>query len=132
MKPASWQLAATGLYPAILLPSPTFPIVLNLTGRPRVVGGGGAVGPGKADALLDAGAAVRLVLDFRLVTGLDSSAGLAFVKMRQPAARATAPPYRRNGSAEAMYFIESGQVTALLESEGQPSRRLRTLSHPAR
>jgi precorrin-2 dehydrogenase/sirohydrochlorin ferrochelatase len=38
-----------------------FPIVLNLTGRLGVVIGGGSVGRRKADALLDAGASVRLV-----------------------------------------------------------------------
>jgi SulP family sulfate permease len=158
-----------------------------------------------------------LVLDFRLVTGLDSSAVLAFVKMRQLATRhgaarvftALQPAveqllrhgggldgerspcqvfadldrgvewcedqlleagwsrrrksvplvlqltelfpdpghaaafmaylerlplpagktlYRRHDNPEAMYFIESGQVTVFLEAEGQPSRRLRTLS----
>jgi SulP family sulfate permease len=158
-----------------------------------------------------------LVLDFRLVTGLDSSAALAFVKMRQLAARqgacrvftglrpdveqqlrlggglaAEGSPcqvfadldrgvewcenqlleagwsrrrkavplvlqltelfpqpghaasfmgylerlhvpagqalYHQGEKPDAMYFIESGQVTVLLESAGQWSLRLRTLS----
>jgi precorrin-2 dehydrogenase/sirohydrochlorin ferrochelatase len=38
-----------------------FPVILDLTGRPCVVVGGGAVGRRKADALLDAGASVLLV-----------------------------------------------------------------------
>jgi SulP family sulfate permease len=158
-----------------------------------------------------------LVLDFRLVTGLDSSAVLAFVKMRQLAARHNAcrvftalhpaieqqlragggleddtspcqvfadldrgvewcenqlleagwsrrrksvplvlqlselfpdpshsaafmgylerlalnagqALYRQGEKPDAMYFIESGQVTVLLGSEGQWSLRLRTLN----
>jgi SulP family sulfate permease len=165
----------------------------------------------------DGGRPRYLVLDFRLVTGLDSSAVLAFVKMRQLAARhgacrvftALRPEveqrlrlgggldgegspcqvladldrgvewcenqllaagwsrrrksvplalqltelfaessladvfmgylerlhvpaghvlYRQGEKPEAMYFIESGQVTVLLEREGQWSLRLRTLS----
>jgi precorrin-2 dehydrogenase/sirohydrochlorin ferrochelatase len=38
-----------------------FPVVLNLSGRLCVVIGGGSVGRRKADALLDAGASIRLV-----------------------------------------------------------------------